>query len=190
MAGYMYLGSQKVCPAVLVGNGVAREVASYEVDNGVAKKITRQLTGDEFKGVTTIGNFGLSYVFYGTNISGNIDLSSVENVGNYGLSNSFYNTGISGNLDLSSLTTIGDSSFYYAFYGCTKLSSIMFNSITTIPNNGFSSMFSFSTASESGTCTVHFPSNMQSTISTLSGYPTFGGDSNRIILSFDLPPVS
>ena len=35
MAGYMYLGNKKVCPAILVG-GLEKEVARYNLNNGVA----------------------------------------------------------------------------------------------------------------------------------------------------------
>ena len=37
------------------------------------------------------------------------------------------------------------------------------------------------------TVTIHFPSNLQSTISQLDGYPLFGGESGYIVLAFDLP---
>ncbi len=42
----------------------------------------------------------------------------------------------------------------------------------------------------SRTHTIHFPSNLQSTISQLSGYPNFGGTSGYVVLSFDLPATS
>lgn len=88
----------------------------------------------------------------------------------------------------------GNSIFVYAFYTTQLLSSINFPALTTTSfgsyTNQFQNMFNSSTASTSGSCTVHFPSNLQSTISGLTGYPTFGGDSSRIVLAFDLPQTS
>ena len=35
--------------------------------------------------------------------------------------------------------------------------------------------------------TIHFPSNLQSTIQQQNDYPLFGGDSDYVVLAFDLP---
>jgi hypothetical protein len=40
------------------------------------------------------------------------------------------------------------------------------------------------------THTLHFPSNLESTIQGLSGYPTFGGTSGYVVLAYDLPATS
>jgi hypothetical protein len=40
------------------------------------------------------------------------------------------------------------------------------------------------------THTIHFPSNLESTIQTLTGYPLFGGTSGKVVLAFDLPATS
>jgi hypothetical protein len=42
----------------------------------------------------------------------------------------------------------------------------------------------------SRTHTIHFPSNLQTKISTLSGYPNFGGTNGYVTLAFDLPATS
>jgi hypothetical protein len=92
------------------------------------------------------------------------------------------------------LTNIsGASLFVNAFYRCENLSSISFPALTTTSfgnsyNSQFSNMLSY-TGSKT-IHTVHFPSNLQSNIANLSGYPLFGGTSGYVTLSFDLPATS
>ena len=96
--------------------------------------------------------------------------------------------------EFSGVTSIGSTGCQYAFQGCYKLQTINFDSLktTSFGNvNAFNNMFNSNTGSEAtGGCTVHFPSNLQSTISGLTGYPTFGGSSSYINLAFDLPATS
>lgn len=86
--------------------------------------------------------------------------------------------------------------FYQAFYGCKKLKDVYFNALTTASfgnkTNQFQNMFNSSTGSESGGCTIHFPSNLSSTISGLTGYAQNfgGGSSGYVTLAFDLPATS
>jgi hypothetical protein len=47
-----------------------------------------------------------------------------------------------------------------------------------------------SSTGTSVTHTIHFPSNMETTISTLTTYPLFGGTSGYVTLAFDLPATS
>ena len=104
-----------------------------------------------------------------------------------------YCSGLTTAPTFASLTRIGSSCFEECFYGCTLLPSISFPALTTTSfqvSNVFNNMFNSSTASRSGTCTIHFPSNLESTIQGLTGYPLFGGTSGRIVLAFDLPATS
>lgn len=89
-------------------------------------------------------------------------------------------------------TLTGSGALSYAFYSCTKIESISFPALTT---TSFDSKIDQFTGMMSGTGTttthtIHFPSNMQSTISGLTGYPNFGGTSGYVTLSFDLPATS
>lgn len=89
----------------------------------------------------------------------------------------------------------GQNTFNTAFQSCPKLQHIYFNGLTTTSFgsyvNQFNNMFNSQTGSTAtGGCTVHFPSNLQSTIAGLTGYPTFGGSSSYINLAFDLPATS
>lgn len=97
---------------------------------------------------------------------------------------------------LSSVT--GTSVFTSCFANCKVITDIYFNSLTTTSfgsnlnqfNNMFNSNASAGTAATSGNVNVHFPSNLETTISSLTGYPLFGGASGRVTLLFDLPATS
>lgn len=128
-----------------------------------------------------------------------IDISSLKEIyGNSVFVNTFNSSKALQSISFDSLDTIpGTTVFNGCFAGCQSLTSISFPSLTTTSFgtnvNQFNNMFnggSTGTASTSGSCTVHFPSNLQSTISGLTGYPLFGGTSGRIVLAFDLPATS
>ena len=153
------------------------------------------LTSVDLSSVTSVANNGLYYICYGcTGLTGSMDLSSVTSVGTGGFYGSFYNCADLTSVDLSSVTSVAGNGFGFAFQGCKKLQTINFDSLTTTSFsnvNAFASMFNNKTSSEAtGGCTVHFPSNLASTVAGLTGYPTFGGNANYITLSFDLPATS
>lgn len=141
----------------------------------------------------TVADDGLADAFDRTGLYGEFVLSSLESVGWTGLSYTLYETEIE-SLKLTSLSSIGNYGLMGVVAGCKKLSSMYFNSLKTstfaTKKNQLQEMFDEYTSETSGSCTVHFPSNLQSTIATLIGYPTFGGNSSRIILAFDLSETS
>lgn len=73
--------------------------------------------------------------------------------------------------------------------GC-GVTDVYFHSLTTTSFQGDGSAYTFysmfSNAGSSIVRTLHFPSNLQSTISGLQGYPLFGGTSGYVVLAFDL----
>jgi len=151
------------------------------------------LTSVDLSSLASVGVRGLPYTFQGcTGLTGALNLSSLTSIDEYGLYYAFNGcTGLT-SIDLSSLTSVGARGLYYAFQGCTGLTNIYFNSLTTTSFGSSTDQFQnmlYSTGS-SVTHTLHFPSNIQSTIQGLSGYPTFGGNSNRVICAFDLPATS
>ena len=96
-------------------------------------------------------------------------------------------------LDTPSSFTGNGNCFSRAFQECPNLSNIYFNSLKTTSfgslTNQFNEMlYEFSTPNT--VHTIHFPSNLQSKISGLTGYPNFGGKSGYVTLSFDLPATS
>lgn len=155
------------------------------------------ITSASFPKLETISSsYGFSSAFSACTSLTTTDFSALKEISGSNAMGTCFNScselqTISFNL-LETLT--GGQSFRNAFRYCGKLSSISFPSLktTSFGNvvNQFENMFNSSTASTSGSCTVHFPSNLQSTISGLSGYPTFGGNSSRIVLAFDLTATS
>ena len=171
------------------GTGITREVK-----NGVYQMPASSFTFSLPSNATDVGNYGLYYAFYKCTSLTSIDLSSLTTVsGSNAFAHAFNTcTGLT-SVDLSSLATVsGSNAFYYAFYGCTKIETISFPSLTTssfgTSTTQFNSML-LSTGTTK-THTLHFPSNMQSTISGLTGYPSFGGKTAYVVLAFDLPATS
>lgn len=77
----------------------------------------------------------------------------------------------------------------YMFYRCTALHTINFPALTTTSFGTYTNQFS-GLCNSTGTnvvTTLHFPSNLETTIQGLSGYPLFGGTNGYVVLAFDLP---
>ena len=75
---------------------------------------------------------------------------------------------------------------------CKALTDVYFPALTTTSFGSRVNQF-FSMMSSTGTNvthTLHFPSNLESTIQGLQGYPTFGGTSGYVVCAFDLPATS
>lgn len=97
---------------------------------------------------------------------------------------------------LYNLSGNGAFGMFAACFTSTKLENVYFNNLkssSTFSSNALSMLFNTSVGSAAPNgCTVHFPSNLDpnngsTVISSLTGYPTFGGNSSYIHLSFDLP---
>lgn len=134
--------------------------------------------------------FNKFYIF-GSTID-EIDLSSIESIsGEQAFAYSFQL------LDSVIVVTIGANSitgshaFHYSFKSCKAITDIYFpnlrtNSFGTLKNQ-FESMLA--STGNTTTHTLHFPSNLESTISGLTGYPLFGGTSGYVVCAFDLDPT-
>lgn len=229
--------------SVSVSGGYS-ELPSYQVVNGVASRRSGVLTGNEFSGITSVGNYGLQNAFYNCDaLTGVLDLSAITSVGTYGLQsafsscdgitsanlssltsvgynglrNVFTNDGGLRSVDLSSLTSVDDYGLYGFVNGCFALRSVDLASLTSIGTYGLQTAFSscraltdvyfrslttssfanvnaftnmMQSTGTTTTHTLHFPSNLQSTISGLSGYPLFGGTSGYVVCAFDLTATS
>ena len=172
------------------GTGITREVSQQ----GVYQMPTESFTFSLPSNATDVGNYGLYYAFYGCTGLTSLDLSSLTTTsGSYVLSNAFYHCTSLTSVDLSSLTTVsGSYELNSAFSGCTNIESISFPSLTTTSFGSYTNQFNnmLSNTGTTKTHTLHFPSNLQTTISGLRGYPLFGGTSGYVTLSFDLPATS
>lgn len=153
------------------------------------------LTGFDLSNLITVGSSGLFSAFTScTGLIGSIDLSKITSIGPSGCRSFLqYCSGIT-IVYLNSVSSIGSTGFYLAFCNCSAITDIYFNGLTTTSFgsyvNQFNNMFNSTTASTSGNVNVHFPSNLQSTIAGLTGYPLFGGTSGRVTLLFDLAATS
>lgn len=223
MAGYMYLGSKKVCPVieyVPFGFPVGAFMGYVDSNGKLQKYDDSGYTKDiVLSGFTDVGDEVLFFLFGSVNISSNNvilkDLIKVS--GDYALA--YFLDGCKfKNFSAPLLEEItGDESFelfcrdsdvevllfpklsrlygsevfFGCLYDCKKVKDVYFNSLTSTSfgsnTNQFYRLCKATTASESGTCTIHFPSNLESTISGLNGYPNFGGENGRIVLAYDLP---
>lgn len=210
MAGYMYLGSQRVCPVIVSGGGSGIN-AGYTVDK--YGKLFIQRTGDAvFSGFTDIGDYIFMRLFAESYIT-SVDLSNLKRLTGQGACYAMFEyCTLLISVDLSNLETISSiSSCFQMFHGCPSLISIDLSNLTTI--NGIKpcgQMFRDCTSLKSlsfqslktildtnafidmldgcSGVTMHFPSNMESTIAGLSGYPNFGGTNTTLL--FDLPPTA
>lgn len=133
------------------------------------------------------GSYDMQNAFARTSIE-EVSFPSLESLGQYSMTSSFSSCSRLKTVNFPSLNSLFVYSLNSAFNGCTSLENIYFNSLTSASFRNttcFDRMLS-STGS-SVVHTVHFPSNLESIISTLSGYPLFGGSSGSVVLSFDLP---
>ena len=115
-----------------------------------------------------------------------LDLSSLTELNatnGYGASYFASSTALS-SFEFTSLdTTIGQDNFHYAFQNCTNLTTLSFPALHNISNNTFNSN---NTLSGCSNVTVHFPSNLQSTIGSWAAIIGGFGGTNTTVL-FDLP---
>ena len=82
------------------------------------------------------------------------------------------------------LREVGNYSFYVTFRNCPSLSELSFNSLQTATETSFNNMLL-----NNSNVTVHFPSNLQSTMSSWSDVLAGFGGTNTTIL-FDLPATN
>lgn len=151
-----------------------------------------KLTSVDLHSLREVGRAGMRGSFGACSYLTSVDLSSLETIKGSGLSGCFEGSGLR-IVNFPSLSYVENSAFYSCFYSNQNLTDIYFNSLTTTSFSGidaFDGMFDSSTASTSGNVTIHFPSNLETTVSGLTGYPLFGGSSSRVTLSFDLTATS
>ena len=150
------------------------------------------LTGKiDLSSLTTMnGTIGLGVcdgMFYGCQNITEVDLSSLEQILGSDANNMFSYCYSLSSVDLSSLRTV--FSMAGAFSHCRSLKTLSFPSLTSTGlinpyNQEFTNMLNGVTG-----CTVHFPSNLQSIMSSWSDVINGFSGTNTIVL-FDLPATS
>lgn len=154
------------------------------------------ITAISFPNLKTVsGSQAMTYAFRQAEGITSVDFSSLKSVTNInGFAYVLYGLNKLETVTFPALDDLtGASCLQYCLAGCTKLSSVSFPALKTTSfgssnNNQFAGLMG--TTGTSVVHTIHFPSNLQSTIAGLSGYPLFGGSSGYVVLSFDLPATS
>lgn len=189
----------------------ATDIAGYALNNAFRNCTT--ITSADLSPLTTVsGGYAFDNAFYGCTALASVDLSSLTTAsGGNAFNNAFYGCTSLTSVDFSSLTTVsGGYAFNNTFNGCTSLTSVNFSALTTVSSYGIfnrafqgcTSLASLSfpalTTSSFGSntdqfssmlvgvtgCTLHFPAATQAKVSTLTGYPNFGGSNTTVL--FDL----
>ena len=216
MAGSLYLGSNKVCPAIVVKQG-SPYIPAYSIDgNGALQKPVYKLTGGEFDGLKSLDRTSIigTICTYNSGISGdlvfkdlesftrgakelfsstNIETASFDKLANGASFNScfFYCANLK-KVYFKKIDDVYSLAFMLCFCECPRLEDIYFNSLKTTSfrsNDCFEDMIGCYDMEHISVHTIHFPSNLEATIQQLSGYPTFGGNEDEVVLAFDLPPT-
>lgn len=160
--------------------------------NGVLQQTTEQ-SDLVFTGVKDVADYGLYYKFLYSNVK-SVSFPDLEQVsGSYGCNNAFQRCLLLTSVSLPKLTTIsGGNACTYMFAYCRNLTDVYFNSLTTSSFGSRTNQFNYmmNGTGNTTTHTLHFPSNLKSTISGLSGYPLFGGTSGYVVCAFDLPATN
>jgi len=140
------------------------------------------LTSIDLSSLTTInGSYfaACNYMFSGCTNLASANLSGLQQIGgDGGCSRMFQNCTSLTSMNFASLTSVKGGS--YMFSGCTSLTSVSFPALTVA-----GAITDFNWFSGVDGCTLHFPSNLQSTIEAKSAYPNFGGTNTTVL--FDLP---
>lgn len=161
---------------------------------------------------TISGYAPCEYMFQGCSNITSVDLSGLTSIGSSYILNDMFRDCVNlVSVDLSSLTSVTGQSMERLFQGCSKLTTIdlsslskitggivcsyMFRDCTSLKILSFPSLTSTSFGSETNQLnnmiygctdvTIHFPSNLEQKIQTMTGYPNFGG--TETVLLYDLP---
>lgn len=145
--------------------------------------------------VSLASGSSISGAFYDCPNNTSANFGALQEVSkSYALQNTFGFNPVLTTVNFPELVTLtGEKAFENCFIYDTDLTTINFPKLTTASfgtyTNQFQGMFGYNSGETNG-CTVHFPSNLQSKISSMTGYPTFGGTSGYITIAFDLAATS
>lgn len=167
------------------------------------------------KEIHTIGEKGLRYAGYLNYDITKVDLSNIKVIKNGGMYSTFGSSTYITSVDLSSLITIHESALNSTFSGCKNLTTVNLSNLTEITGTGamystfkntkltslsfpkLAKIISLTSTTNimndmlSGVtgCTVHFPSNLSSTIGNLDACKKgFSGTKTTVL--FDLPATA
>lgn len=141
-----------------------------------------------------LGDVDANGVLLAPTVPANIIFTGVKGIAAYDANNSvlvrkFHNltTITSASFpDLDNLTTKG--ALGNCFSGCTSLTSVSFPALKTTSFGSTNKDQLNNLVSGVIGCAIHFPSNLSSKVSSLTGYPNFGGTNTSVL--FDLPATN
>lgn len=184
--------------------------------NGVLQLPTEQ-PDLVFSGVEDMDDYALEHKFARAKIKSASFPNLTTLSGIMSLCECFYYCNLLTSVSFPNLTTIsGKTSMQYCFFHCEALTSASFPSLVDLSGNscmadcfagclnitdiyfpalkttsfGYRTNQFYRLLGQTGTGvvhTIHFPSNLETTIQGLNDYPLFGGTSGYVVLNFDLP---
>jgi hypothetical protein len=122
-----------------------------------------------------------------------VEFPELESIESYmGATNMFSSSSVKV-VRFTKLNNIERSCCSSMFSSCKTIEHVYFPALTTSSfGSSYTDQFN-SMMSSTGTLvthTLHFPANMEATISKLKSYPLFGGSDGHVVLAFDLPATS
>jgi hypothetical protein len=187
------------------------QLPSYDInENGIVIKKTKVLDGTEFLDIKKVPSNTMKAMFSGCNLSGYLNLCNLIEIEGSGLYQTFNQCPID-SVNFDNLETIGSMGLYQCFMYSrietinfkkltditaanalrnafqnltTYLKNVYFPALTTTSFGSNNTQFTTMLSGTTGT-TLHFPSNLETIIQGISGYPSYGG--TDIVIAFDLP---
>lgn len=143
------------------------------------------LTNVDLSSLTTLSDRYTGYYFFeGCSKLEIVDLSKLTNIGFGCFDSAFKDCTKLINVNLDSLSNMGNNALQECFKNCKALKTLSFPALTSNSFGNYTNQF-YKMLNGCTDVTIHFPSNLESTISTLQTYPDFSG--TNTILLYDLP---
>ena len=192
---YCYFGAYKNTPASVLSGII--DLSSLTTLSGVSAcnymfYNCDGITSVDLSGLTTVsGDSACLNMFYNCDGITSVDLSGLTTISGQSACYSMfgYCTGLT-SVDLSGLTSLtGFNCCSSMFERCQSLTSLSFPALTSNSFGVYKNQFTNLISGVTG-CTIHLPSNLDpqsgsTVISSLTGYPNFGGTNTTVL--FDLP---
>ena len=148
---------------------------------------TSSITTVDFSSLKTVSDRGLAQAFSTCASLTSVNMPSLQSVGALGMDRTFYNCYGFTSVNLDSLNAVGNSAMSQCFAG-TQLSSLSLPSLNSSSFGNYTNQF-YNMLQGVTSCTVHFPSNLESVIGSWPDVTNGFGGINTTVL-FDLPATS
>lgn len=172
----------------LVFNGVV-DMADYALEYKFAREKIKSVS---FPNLTTLsGRNSLYECFYYCDLLTSVSFPNLTTIsGNTSMQYCFFHCEALTSASFPSLVNLsGIRCMANCFVGCPNITDIYFPALKTTSFGSQLNQFSnlLGQTGKGVIHTIHFPSNLETTIQGLTDYPLFGGTSGYVVLNFDLP---